>query len=72
MSDAAQELIHRHRLTVDDYHLMAEAGILHEDSQVELINGEVLDMPPIGSEHAALPEVVFDLSGLSEYHGRHG
>ena len=41
MSDVAQELIHRHRLTVDDYHLMAEAGILHEDSRVDLIDGEV-------------------------------
>ena len=52
MADVAQELIHRHRLSVDDYHLMAEAGILHEDSRVELINGDVVDMPPIGSEHA--------------------
>lgn len=42
----------RHRLTVEDFHAMGEAGILGEDARVELIEGELVDMPPIGSEHA--------------------
>lgn len=44
----------RHRVTVSDYYKMANAGIFGEDDHVELIDGEVVDMAPIGSRHAGV------------------
>lgn len=44
----------RHRVSVGDYHRMAEAGIFGEDDRVELIDGEIVDMAPIGSRHASV------------------
>lgn len=43
--------IDRFRFTVDDYDRMAEAGILHEDMRVELIDGEIVQMAAIGLRH---------------------
>ncbi|HYN77560.1 MAG TPA: Uma2 family endonuclease [Lamprocystis sp. (in: g-proteobacteria)] len=58
MSSTAEDLIHRHRYTVEDYYRMGEVGILAPDARVELIDGEVIEMPPIGAPHAS---VVTDL-----------
>lgn len=41
----------RRRFTVEEYCAMAEAGILAEDERVELIDGEIIVMPPIGAPH---------------------
>ena len=42
----------RRVITVDDYYKMAEAGILSEADRVELIEGQIIEMAPIGSQHA--------------------
>lgn len=39
--------------TVEDFHRLARVGVLHEDDRVELIDGQVVEMSPIGVLHAA-------------------
>lgn len=49
-----QELPRRHRITVEHFYRMGEAGLFAEDERVELINGEVIDVPPMGFRHAGV------------------
>lgn len=51
--DTKKQEITRRRFTVHDYHRMGEAGILHEDDRVELIEGEIVEMAAIGTRHFA-------------------
>jgi hypothetical protein len=39
------------RFTVDEYHRMGQAGVLHEDDRVELIHGQIVTMTPVGDDH---------------------
>ena len=50
---SVQDMPRKHRLTVSDYHRMGEVGILARDARVELIEGEIIDLSPIGSRHSA-------------------
>ena len=43
----------RHLWTVEEYHRMGEVGLLDADTRVELIEGEIVEMAPIGDAHAA-------------------
>jgi Uma2 family endonuclease len=51
MSANLATLIDRWHFTVADYHRMGETGILGAGDRVELIEGEIVAMPPIGSPH---------------------
>lgn len=53
MSIAMEKRPHRGRITVDEYHRMAEVGLLAPDARVELIEGVIVDVPPMGPSHAS-------------------
>ena len=43
----------RRRFTVAEYYAMADAGIINKNDRVELLDGDIIRMPPIGNWHAA-------------------
>ena len=51
----------RRRISVKEYYVMAEAGILGRDERLELIDGEIVTMSPIGNEHAASVDTITDI-----------
>jgi Uma2 family endonuclease len=48
----------RRLITVDQFHRMGEAGIFHENEHIELIEGELIQMAPIGGHHLQLVNVL--------------
>lgn len=54
MSYAVEDWSRPHRITVDEYYRMAEVGLLAPDARVELIEGAIIDMAPIGELHAVV------------------
>jgi Uma2 family endonuclease len=44
--------LQRRLFTADEFERMAEAGIFDEDERLELLEGEIVAMSPIGSPHA--------------------
>jgi Uma2 family endonuclease len=45
--------VQRRKLSVAEWDRIIASGALPEDDRVELINGEILEMSPIGTRHAA-------------------
>ncbi len=48
---AVEVEVPRRLFTVEEYHRMGEAGILGADEREELIEGEIVEMAPIGPRH---------------------
>ena len=44
--------------SADDYQYLGEIGILHEDDRIELIDGEIVVMSPIGNRHGACVDML--------------
>jgi Uma2 family endonuclease len=54
----------QHRFSIGDYHRMAETGVLRPGKRVELINGNIIDMSPIGPFHGGVVKRLSRLSNL--------
>ena len=47
----------RRRFTTHEYDRMGEAGILREDERIELLDGEIIEMSPIGTPRRRHPRL---------------
>ena len=59
----ARELAKRW-ISADEYERMGEAGIFSQDARLELIEGEIFEMSPIGSPHASCVKFLSELLHL--------
>jgi len=59
----------QHRFSVADYHRMAGSGVLRPEARVELLDGRIIDMSPIGPFHGGLVKRLSRLFNL-EARGR--
>lgn len=51
----------KHHFSVSEYERMGETGIFAPDARVELIEGEIIEMSPIGSRHAACVDLITEI-----------
>ena len=67
METQVEAQVTRRLFTADEFHKMAEAGILHEDDRIELIEGELIEMAAICSRHVTciieLTRILVPLAG---------
>ena len=54
----------KHWISVNEYERMGEAGIFHSDERLELLEGKIYEMSPIGSPHAACVTILHQLLTL--------
>jgi Uma2 family endonuclease len=52
--DEMAVVLKRRRFTLEEYQRLGETGIIHEDERVELVEGEIVEMSPIGWPHASV------------------
>ncbi len=55
-----QPRVKHYPISVELYHIMAERGTFAPDDRVELIDGEIIEMSPIGSRHARVVDFLND------------
>lgn len=53
----------KHRFGVKEYYRMAETGVLPLNARVELLNGEIIDMSPIGPFHGSVVGLLTSMLG---------
>lgn len=58
MSVSEAPMLTHHRFSLRDFERMVEVGLLGPDDRVELIDGEVVEMSPIGPIHADLVDTL--------------
>jgi Uma2 family endonuclease len=51
----------KHWITADEYERMGQAGIFRPDARLELLEGAIYEMSPIGSRHAACVKFLSNL-----------
>lgn len=52
-----------HRVSIDEYERMGRVGTLSEDDRVELIEGEIVAMSPVGARHIESVTTLAELLG---------
>ena len=55
---AVPDLVRKHPLSVAEYERMAEAGVFADGARIELIEGELFDMAPIGPDHQGITDLL--------------
>lgn len=59
------------KVTVDEYHEMARVGLIDPDARVELIEGEIVAMAPIGNLHGYVVDVLSERLWAAARGGAH-
>ncbi len=62
----------RRAISVEDYHRMAEAGVFRADERVELLDGELIEVPPMGSPHGGGITAIYRLTDRATARARFG